>query len=137
VEGNEMIDAAVVLAFDAVHDGDGRLDAENTHLYVTNDYASELTRDHPKLSSAPRSTRIARTPSPSWNDAWPAARYCSSGCRLYRTSTRPTSGVFRSMKRWRTIGCRCYATPAASRRYPIGTQPALTQRCSCRRSSAA
>jgi uncharacterized protein len=32
------IDAAVVLAFDAVHDADGRLDTEQTHLYVTNDY---------------------------------------------------------------------------------------------------
>jgi uncharacterized protein len=40
------IDAAVVLAFDAVHDEDGRLDRRNTHLYVTNDYVIELSRRH-------------------------------------------------------------------------------------------
>jgi predicted TIM-barrel fold metal-dependent hydrolase len=49
VEGNDLIDAAVILAFDAVHDGDGRLDAENTHLYVTNDYAWELCQSQPKF----------------------------------------------------------------------------------------
>src|SRR5690606_31230540 len=32
------VDAAVILAFDAVHDRDGRRDEPNTHLYVTNDY---------------------------------------------------------------------------------------------------
>ena len=40
IEGT--VDAAVVLAFDAVHDGAGRLDTANTHLYVTNDYVAEL-----------------------------------------------------------------------------------------------
>ena len=43
------IDAAVVLAFDAVHDRDGHLDASHTHLYVTNDYVIELSRRHPKI----------------------------------------------------------------------------------------
>jgi predicted TIM-barrel fold metal-dependent hydrolase len=43
------IDAAVVLAFDAVHDEAGRLDADNTHLHVTNDYAIEVCRRHPKM----------------------------------------------------------------------------------------
>src|SRR5438067_100104 len=43
------IDAAVILAFDAVYDPQGNLDAANTHLYVTNDYALELSRRHPKM----------------------------------------------------------------------------------------
>jgi predicted TIM-barrel fold metal-dependent hydrolase len=43
------LDAAVVLAFDAVHDGDGRYVAEKTHLYVTNDYVIELSRRHPNM----------------------------------------------------------------------------------------
>jgi predicted TIM-barrel fold metal-dependent hydrolase len=42
------LDAAVVLAFDAVHDRTGRIDFDNTHLYVTNDYAIELCTRHPK-----------------------------------------------------------------------------------------
>ena len=49
VNGTEQIDAAVVLAFDAVHDRDGRLDEANTHLYVTNDYVIELARRYPKF----------------------------------------------------------------------------------------
>ena len=40
------LDAVVVLAFDAVYDGDGRLDLPNTHLYVTNDYVIELAKKH-------------------------------------------------------------------------------------------
>lgn len=44
-----QLDAAVVLAFDAVHDRDGNLDAANTHLYVTNDYVIELARRHPRM----------------------------------------------------------------------------------------
>lgn len=43
------IDAAVILAFDAVHDREGRFDAANTHLYVTNDYVIELARQHRKI----------------------------------------------------------------------------------------
>jgi predicted TIM-barrel fold metal-dependent hydrolase len=43
------LDAAVVLAFDAVHDDDGRLDDANTHLYVTNDYAIDLAKRHRKI----------------------------------------------------------------------------------------
>src|SRR5258708_3660185 len=45
----EALDAAVVLAFDAVYDRDGQLDLANTHLYVTNDYAIDLCRRHPKM----------------------------------------------------------------------------------------
>jgi predicted TIM-barrel fold metal-dependent hydrolase len=44
-----QLDAAVVLAFDAVHTPDGMLDVDRTHLYVTNDYAMELARRHRKL----------------------------------------------------------------------------------------
>lgn len=43
------LDAAVVLAMDAAHTDDGRLDEPNTHLHVTNDYAALLARRHPKL----------------------------------------------------------------------------------------
>lgn len=39
----------MVLAFDAVHDADGRLDQANTHLYVTNDYVMDLAQNHPKV----------------------------------------------------------------------------------------
>lgn len=43
------LDAAVVLAFDRVYTKDGKPDDANTHLYVTNEYAAELVRKHPKL----------------------------------------------------------------------------------------
>jgi uncharacterized protein len=43
------IDAAVVLAFDWAYTDDGRRDDANTHLAVTNEYAAELTRRHPKM----------------------------------------------------------------------------------------
>lgn len=49
LDGASQLDAAVVLAFDAVHDGDGRLDESRTHLYVTNDYVMELAPRHPKV----------------------------------------------------------------------------------------
>jgi predicted TIM-barrel fold metal-dependent hydrolase len=49
IDGVPELDAAVALAFDAVHTEDGRLDDDATHLYVTNDYAAELSRRHPKL----------------------------------------------------------------------------------------
>jgi uncharacterized protein len=49
IAGAVELDAAVVLAFDAVHDGDGRLDQANTHLYVTNDYVVELAQKHPNM----------------------------------------------------------------------------------------
>jgi uncharacterized protein len=43
------LDAAVVLAFDAVHDDAGHLDEANTHLYVTNDYVIELAARHQQI----------------------------------------------------------------------------------------
>jgi uncharacterized protein len=49
IEQTEAIDAAVVLAFDAVYDRDGNFDAANTHLYVTNDYAIEICRRRRKM----------------------------------------------------------------------------------------
>lgn len=49
VDETQKLDAVVMLAFDAVHDGDGRLDDKRTHLYVTNDYAIELCGKHRKL----------------------------------------------------------------------------------------
>jgi uncharacterized protein len=49
IDGTEKLDAAVILAFDAVYDKKGRFDDANTHLYVTNDYAIELCRGNPKM----------------------------------------------------------------------------------------
>jgi predicted TIM-barrel fold metal-dependent hydrolase len=43
------LDAAVILAFDAVHRSDGSLDAANTHLYVRNDFVEDLARRHKKV----------------------------------------------------------------------------------------
>jgi len=49
IAGTEQLDAAVILAFDAVYDSDGRFDRERTHFYVTNDYVAELAAKHPKM----------------------------------------------------------------------------------------
>jgi uncharacterized protein len=49
IAGTEQLDAAVVLAFDAVYDSDGQFDRERTHFYVTNDYVAELAAKHPKM----------------------------------------------------------------------------------------
>lgn len=49
IDGTEKLDAVAVLAFDAVHDEEGRMDLANTHLYVTNDYVIELAQRHPKM----------------------------------------------------------------------------------------
>src|SRR5438874_12852882 len=46
IEETTDLDAAVVLAFDAVYTKDGAFDAANTHLYVANDYVSELAAKH-------------------------------------------------------------------------------------------
>jgi len=46
ITGAGDLDAAVVLAFDAVYTPEGQFDAANTHLYVTNDYVLELCRRH-------------------------------------------------------------------------------------------
>ena len=43
------LDAAVVLAFDAVYNVDGQLNASDTHLHVTNDYAIKLCRQNPRM----------------------------------------------------------------------------------------
>ena len=43
------IDAAVVLAFDAVYDDQGRLDPHRTHLQVANDYVIALAARHRKM----------------------------------------------------------------------------------------
>jgi predicted TIM-barrel fold metal-dependent hydrolase len=49
IYGAEQLDAAVVLAFDAVYDPDGTLNETDTHLYVSNDYVAELADRHPKI----------------------------------------------------------------------------------------
>ena len=49
VAGTPELDAAVVLAFDGVYDADGRPDPARTDLSVTNDYAAELVRRHPRM----------------------------------------------------------------------------------------
>ena len=47
IQDTDGLDAAVMLAFDAVHDRDGRIDDANTHLHVTNDYVIDACRRHP------------------------------------------------------------------------------------------
>src|SRR5438045_8839447 len=42
IDGAEKLDAAVVLAFDAVHDEAGRMNLDKTHLYVTHAYLLQL-----------------------------------------------------------------------------------------------
>jgi len=49
IDETPKLDAVVVLAFDAVHDEQGRLDEANTHLYVKNDYVVDLAKQHNKL----------------------------------------------------------------------------------------
>jgi predicted TIM-barrel fold metal-dependent hydrolase len=49
IEGTEQLDAAVVLAFDAVYGPDGSRDDRRTHLFVSNDYVIELARRHRKV----------------------------------------------------------------------------------------
>lgn len=48
-DGAAEVDAAVVLAFDAVYDEDGRRDDDATHLWVANDYVRDLAARHPKV----------------------------------------------------------------------------------------
>ncbi|HJR65593.1 MAG TPA: amidohydrolase family protein [Gemmatimonadaceae bacterium] len=43
------VNAAVVLAFDAVHDAAGKRDAARTHFEVGNDYVRDVTRKYPGL----------------------------------------------------------------------------------------
>lgn len=49
VAGANPVNAAVVLAFDAVHDAAGRRDAERTHFEVGNDYVRDVSRRYPGL----------------------------------------------------------------------------------------
>jgi uncharacterized protein len=49
LEGAREVDAAVILAFDAVYGDDGRLDDARTHLHVENDYVIELAKRNPKM----------------------------------------------------------------------------------------
>ena len=49
LQGTEQLDAAVILAFDGVHDREGNFDQARTHLYVTNDYVIELVRKYPRM----------------------------------------------------------------------------------------
>lgn len=47
--GATEVDAAVILAFDAVYDDDGRIDEARTHLHVENRYVIELVKREPKM----------------------------------------------------------------------------------------
>jgi len=49
VEGARELDAAIVVALDAVYDGQGHLDEAHTHLHITNDYVLELARRHQRI----------------------------------------------------------------------------------------
>jgi predicted TIM-barrel fold metal-dependent hydrolase len=45
----DQLDAAVILAFDAVYDPDGSPNPSKTNLHVTNDYVIDLCARHPKM----------------------------------------------------------------------------------------
>jgi predicted TIM-barrel fold metal-dependent hydrolase len=47
--GTPELDAAVILAFDAVYTETGEIDLPRTHLHVTNDYVIDLCKKHPKM----------------------------------------------------------------------------------------
>jgi hypothetical protein len=49
IEGTSGIEAAVVLALDAVYDREGNRDEAKTHFVVANDYVAELAQRHPKV----------------------------------------------------------------------------------------
>ena len=49
IDETPELDAAVVLAFDAVHDDQGRPAMDRTHLYVSNDYVIALAARYPKM----------------------------------------------------------------------------------------
>jgi uncharacterized protein len=132
IDGTPELDAAVGLAFDAVYGEDGRRD-ENTHLYVTNEYAAELARKHPKLL-------LGASVHPYRKDALEELERCvADGAVLMKWLPlvqgwirRPT-GVSRSTRRWPTTSCRCYATPAASCRCRRSSRSTPRPNCSSRR----
>jgi predicted TIM-barrel fold metal-dependent hydrolase len=43
------LDRAVLLAFDAVYDAEGRMDELNTHLYLRNEYVAEFCQQNPRI----------------------------------------------------------------------------------------
>jgi predicted TIM-barrel fold metal-dependent hydrolase len=49
LNGTPELDAAVILAFDAVYTDDGVMDPANTHLHVSNDYVIDLCKKHKKM----------------------------------------------------------------------------------------
>ncbi len=49
MEGTPRLDAAVILAFDAIHDEDGKIDLGRTHLYVKNEFALEVVKGNRKM----------------------------------------------------------------------------------------
>src|SRR3954447_5454204 len=49
LDATPELDAAAVLAFDAVYTRDGDFDDANTHLYVKNDFVIDLAKRHPKV----------------------------------------------------------------------------------------
>ncbi len=49
IAATPQLDAAVILAFDAVYDVDGAMNVRDTHLYVTNDYVISLVRQNRQM----------------------------------------------------------------------------------------
>ena len=49
LDATPELDAAAVLAFDAVYTPEGAHDAARTHLYVKNDFVINLAKKHPKI----------------------------------------------------------------------------------------
>ena len=108
IDGARELDGAVVLAFDAVHDRDGKIDLAGTHLYVTNDYVIELAARHPKNPvwgigsslSQGRRGRIGAVRRRRGGVGQMAANYAA-------VQSGRCCDVFRFTKPWRITGFRC------------------------------
>ena len=68
IEGSGL-DAAVILAFDAVYRPDGSRDEANTHLFVENDYVAELAGRMRRCCLGRRCIRTGRMRWRSWSGA--------------------------------------------------------------------
>ena len=107
LDGTPELDAAVVLAFNAVYTKDGVLNNVATHLYVSNDYVVALAARQPRI-------RFGASVHPYRRDAVAEVERCVgagavllSGCRSPSASILPTRGASRCTRRSPTSGSRC------------------------------
>ncbi|GIW76009.1 MAG: hypothetical protein KatS3mg104_1072 [Phycisphaerae bacterium] len=116
----DRLDAAVVLAFDAVYDRHGRRDEQNTHLFVENDYVMTLARKHPKVL-------FGASIHPYRKDAIEELERCVKGGAVLVKWLPITQGIDpsspfvlpRFMRLWLISAFLCYLTPVGKRCFPI------------------